>query len=119
MLCHNDGWDSRKILLPIFEQQRVLVDQLYARDQTVTQKLETTTSMVDDFSNKIKVYTQSDTFELPTRVILSDDGEYREIFRGDGAAVGLAARERCLRCMGAVLSSIGDTAPVRNSNGAS
>ena len=38
------------------------------------------------FCKSLKVYTQSDTFELPTRVILPDDGVYRDIFQSDGAA---------------------------------
>ena len=35
----------------------------------------------------MRVYTQSDTFEVPSRVIFPDDGVYREIFRDNGTAI--------------------------------
>jgi hypothetical protein len=70
------------------DQRRVLVERLYREIRAVTQKPEAERpAWWSGFSNKIRVYTQSDTFELPGRVILPDDGVYREIFRDDGTAI--------------------------------
>jgi hypothetical protein len=68
------------------DQRRVLVEQLYREIRPVAQTTEASRPQWwCDFSKSLKVYTKSDTFEPPTRVVLPDDGMYREIFQGSAA----------------------------------
>jgi len=72
------------------EQQRDLVGRLYREIRPVTQKLaaERPVWWTVNFAKRVKVYTQSDMFEHPSRVVLPDDGELREIFRGKQVQFG-------------------------------
>ena len=67
------------------QQRDILVKRLYREVRPVTQKPETERPpWWRDFASKVKVYTQSDVFELPPKIVLPDDGELRDIFRGNG-----------------------------------
>ena len=67
------------------KKRRVLVQQLFQEISQVTKKPEVEPlPWWHDFSSKVKVYTQSDVFEMPHKIVLSDDGELLDIFRGTG-----------------------------------
>lgn len=65
------------------EDQRALVERLYRELKSVAQNLETERpAWWEDFSEGVRLYTQSDTFVKPDELVLPDDGEMGKIFQG-------------------------------------
>ena len=65
-------------------RRQILVAQLYREIRPIAQMdAASRPPWWCKFSASVKVYTQSDRFEHPTEVVLPDDGELRDIFRGN------------------------------------
>ena len=65
--------------LPDIEQRLALVERLYTAIKPIVLQPEADRPA---WWRNLKVYTQSDTFQPPNKVVLPDDGLYREIFQG-------------------------------------
>lgn len=69
--------------LPDIEQQLAVVERLYAAIKPIALQPEADCpAWWRDFAQKLKIYTQADTFEPPNKVVLPDDGVYRVFFQG-------------------------------------
>jgi hypothetical protein len=69
------------------QERRALVERIYREIRPIAMQSEADRpAWWRSFSKSLKVYTHSDTFEPPARVVLPDDGTYRKIFQGDSVA---------------------------------
>lgn len=67
------------------QEQRDLVDKLYREIKPIALQQQTSRpTWWSKFAEEAKVYTKSDTFEQPSKVILPDDGELSDIFQRSG-----------------------------------
>jgi hypothetical protein len=82
--CYVRRWLAlQEAPLPDVKQRLVLVEQLYAAIKPIAlQPKADRAAWWHNFAPNLKVYTQSDTFQPPSKVIFPDDGVYREMFRG-------------------------------------